>query len=45
MIPVRHQMYLLHQAIDGLVERGALNKLDREIVRITENLVPDWFTS
>ena len=45
LIPVRHQMYLLHQAIDGLVERGALNKLDKEVVRITEKLVPDWFTS
>lgn len=45
LIPVRHQMYMLHHAVDGLIERGALSMQDKEIVDITERLAPHWFTT
>ncbi|KAA3631802.1 MAG: fructose-bisphosphatase class II [Calditrichaeota bacterium] len=45
LIPVRHQMYVLHQAVDGLIERGALQPIDKEIIAITEKLAPEWFAS
>ncbi len=45
LIPVRHQMFVLHQAVKGLIERGALNQQDQEIVDITERLAPHWFTT
>jgi hypothetical protein len=38
-------MVLLHQAVDSLIERGALNECDRKIITITERLARDWFTS
>jgi hypothetical protein len=43
LIPVRHKMVLLHKAVEGLIERGALNEKDREIVAATERLAGDWF--
>ncbi len=45
LIPIRHQMYVLHKAVSGLIERGALNQQDKEIVEITERLAPHWFTT
>ncbi len=45
LIPVRHQMFMLHDAVNGLIERGALNKQDKEIIEITERLAPHWFTT
>jgi len=43
LIPVRDKMVLLHKAIDGLIERGALDEHDREIVKITQRLASEWF--
>ncbi|MFH1686664.1 MAG: fructose-bisphosphatase class II [bacterium] len=43
LIPVSRQMVVLHQALEGLIRRGALIDHDREIVEITERLAPDWF--
>ena len=43
LIPVRDKMVLLHKAVEGLIERGALNEKDREIVAATERLAGDWF--
>jgi hypothetical protein len=43
LIPVQNKMVLLHKAIDSLVERGALNSIDREIISITERLASEWF--
>lgn len=45
LIPVRHQMFVLHNAVDGLIKRGALSNQDKEIVSITERLAPHWFTT
>jgi fructose-1,6-bisphosphatase/sedoheptulose 1,7-bisphosphatase-like protein len=43
LIPVRDKVVLLHKAVEGLIERGALNEKDREIIRTTENLAGNWF--
>ena len=43
LIPVRDKMVLLHRALEGLVDRKALEKWDLEIVRATERLAPEWF--
>ena len=43
LIPVRNNMVVLPKAIDGLIERGALNDIDREIIQITMRLAKDWF--
>ena len=43
LIPVRDKMVLLHKALEGLVERGALEEHDLEIVKTTERLAPEWF--
>ncbi len=45
LIPVRDKMILLHQAIEGLIERGAFTDKDREIIEVTERLTPDWFAN
>jgi hypothetical protein len=45
LIPVQNKMVLLHNAVDSLIERGALNECDREIIKITEQLAKDWFTN
>jgi hypothetical protein len=36
-------MVLLHRALEGLIERGALLEKNREIVAITEKLAHEWF--
>ncbi len=43
LIPVRDKFVLLHKAVEGLIERGALNAKDREIIEITERLAGDIF--
>jgi fructose-1,6-bisphosphatase/sedoheptulose 1,7-bisphosphatase-like protein len=43
IIPVQNKMVLLHQAIDSLIERGALNEKDREIVDVSHKLAKEWF--
>jgi fructose-1,6-bisphosphatase/sedoheptulose 1,7-bisphosphatase-like protein len=43
LIPVREKMILLHKAIQGLIERGAFNDRDREIVQATERMASEWF--
>jgi len=43
LIPVRNQMVVLHKAVEGLIERGALRPRNLEIVRLTERLAPHWF--
>ena len=45
LIPVRDKMVLLHKAVNGLIERGALGEKDREIVAITERLAAEWFVT
>ncbi len=45
LIPIRDKMVLLSKAIETLIERGALKSVDREIVKITRRLAPDWFVS
>lgn len=43
LIPVNNRLVVLHRAIDSLIERGAWNEMDREIIDITTELEPDWF--
>jgi len=43
LIPVRDKFVLLHKAVEGLIQRGALNEKDREIINITERLAQDSF--
>jgi fructose-1,6-bisphosphatase/sedoheptulose 1,7-bisphosphatase-like protein len=43
LIPVRHRMVMLHRALQSLVERGALDERDIEIVGLAERLAGDWF--
>lgn len=43
IIPVRDKMVLLHKAVETLIDRGALNDKDREIVAATERLAKNWF--
>jgi hypothetical protein len=43
VIPVQNKMVLLHKVVESLVERGALNQADREIISTTEQLAKDWF--
>jgi hypothetical protein len=43
IIPVRDKIVILHKAVEGLIERGALDSKDREIVNITEKLDNKWF--
>jgi len=43
IIPVRDQMVLLHKAVETLIDRGALNDKDREIIAATERLATNWF--
>ncbi len=45
IIPIRDKMVLLHKAVETLIERGALNEKDREIVAATERLAKDWFVN
>jgi len=43
LIPVHDRMVLLHKAVKALIERGALNDHDQEIMEITERLAGEWF--
>jgi fructose-1,6-bisphosphatase/sedoheptulose 1,7-bisphosphatase-like protein len=43
LIPVGDKVVLLHKAVETLIERGALDAKDREIIQITEKLADDWF--
>jgi fructose-1,6-bisphosphatase/sedoheptulose 1,7-bisphosphatase-like protein len=45
LIPVQGRMVMLHHAVDGLVERGALDDRDRQIIRTTEKLAASWFSN
>ncbi len=45
IIPVQNKMVLLHSAVDSLIERGALDECDREILKITERLSLEWFVN
>ena len=45
LIPVHDKLVILHKAIETLIERGALQEKDREIIHITSRLVDDWFIS
>jgi len=45
LIPIRDKYVLLHKAVDGLIERGALGELDRKIIDITERLAADFFVN
>ncbi len=43
LIPVYNRAVVLDKALDALIERGALEPADREIVTITQRLAPEWF--
>jgi hypothetical protein len=43
LIPVQNKMVLLHNAVDSLINRGALDECDREVIAITERLAGEWF--
>ena len=43
MIPVRDKIFMLHNAIDSLIERKALHEWDREVVRLTQEIADHWF--
>ena len=45
LIPVRDKQVLLNRVLGGLIERGAMKQIDREIVDATVRLVPEWFTN
>jgi fructose-1,6-bisphosphatase/sedoheptulose 1,7-bisphosphatase-like protein len=45
LIPVREKQVLLHRAIEGLIARGALADIDREIVNTTLELAHEWFVN
>ena len=43
LIPVRDKMLVLQHAIEGLIERGALDDKDRKIIDVTQKLADHWF--
>ncbi len=43
LIPIRDKFVLLHNALDTLIERGALKPIDREIAETVVKLAPEWF--
>lgn len=45
LIPVHDKMVLLHRAVEGLIERGAMHPKNRDIVKATERLAPEWFVN
>ncbi|UCD17396.1 MAG: fructose-bisphosphatase class II [Candidatus Zixiibacteriota bacterium] len=45
LIPVRDKMVILHRAVEGLIERQAIQPQDRDIIEITERLAPNWFAN
>lgn len=45
LIPVRDRLVLLHNAVETLIERGALNDKDREIIKATQKIASHWFVN
>ena len=45
LIPVRDKLVLLHNAVETLIERGALNDKDREIIEATQKVAHHWFVN
>ncbi len=43
LIPVQNRMVVLSRSLEALIERGALQPLDREIVKIVRACAPEWF--
>jgi fructose-1,6-bisphosphatase/sedoheptulose 1,7-bisphosphatase-like protein len=43
IIPVRDKMVLLRKAVEGLIERNALEDRNLDIVNTTMRLAPEWF--
>jgi fructose-1,6-bisphosphatase/sedoheptulose 1,7-bisphosphatase-like protein len=43
LIPVRDKLFVLNQAIDSLIDRGALTPGDREIIAAVQQQANDWF--
>ena len=43
IIPVGDKMVILNKAVEGLIERGAMEQKNLEIVKITRHLASDWF--
>jgi len=43
-IPVGNRKIMLNRSMDALIERGAFNKEDREIVSVTRKYYPMWFS-
>ncbi len=43
LIPVRDKMVMLHKAVESLIDRGALNNVDRAIIEATERHASEWF--
>jgi len=43
LIPVREKMVVLRKSLETLIERGALQEPDREIVKIIQHNAPEWF--
>lgn len=45
LIPVRDKQVLLNRVLGGLIERGAMKQVDRDIVDATVRLAPEWFAN
>jgi hypothetical protein len=45
LIPIHDKMVVLHRAVEGLIDRGALHDSNRDIIAITERLASDWFVN
>ncbi len=45
LIPVRDKLVLLHNAEETLIERGALNEKDKEIIKATQKVAHHWFVN
>jgi hypothetical protein len=45
LIPVRDKMVILQNAIGSLIDRGAIDQHDVEIIRATQRLAPEWFVN
>lgn len=45
LIPVRDRLVLLHNAVETLIDRGALNDKDREIIKVTQKVASHWFVN
>ncbi len=43
LVPIRDKVALLGQSLEGLINRGALDEHDREILAATQKLSKDWW--